>query len=842
MKETKQITLSGEPVKHKVPEGYIADYVSGQLVKSGPEEVEAVQIFSRRLIEEYGYSKDQIQTRPQFRIRASPSGEEKYPIDIAVFRDNNKTYNNLFMIVECKRKNRADGFEQLKIYMGLSSAQVGVWFNGHEHLYIQKIIDRQGNVIYKELPNIPKKGQRIEDIGKFRRADLRPPVNLKAIFRDIRNHLAGMTVGITRDETLAQEIINLLFCKIYDEINTAPDDQVTFRAGAGEPLEDVKKRIFTLFNEKVKIEYADIFDTSDNINLDPESLTYVVGELQNFYIKDAERDAIAEAFEVFIGPALRGGEGQFFTPRNVIKMMIDILDPSPREYIIDPACGSGGFLIVALEHVWKKLESEGKRKGWSAEVLATQKREIATRYFRGIDKDRFLAKVTKAYMAVVGDGRGGVFCENSLEVPSEWHPATQEKIRLNSFDVLLTNPPHGSKIPVKGEKILGQYDLGKLWKRDKESKEWEIISIPREKQPPQVLFIERCLQLLKPGGRMGIILPESLFGNPTHGYIMTYLRKKAKLLGLISMPEELFQPYTHNKTCVAFIEKTQHKEDYPIFMAIVKWCGHDSRGNKIPYDDVPKIAQNFLIFQKNVTDLLYSRLGFVKRLSEIRSNIFIPKYYDPEIISELEDLKATHDLISVEQLVKDKVLAISTGVEIGRLSYGTGIVPFVRTSDMSNWELKVDPKHGVDERIYIKYRSKADVKEHDILMVRDGTYLVGTTCMITKYDTKILFQSHIYRLRVLKPDLLSPFLLLATLSSSIVKKQIKAKQFTQDIIDTLGNRIMELILPIPKDEKLKEKIISQTKKIIEERAELRQKARQISIEVTGKVESDFILD
>lgn len=693
----------------------------------------------------------------------------------------------------------------------------------------------QGNVISEEPSSIPKKGPCREDIDKFRRADLRPPINLKAIFRDIRNHLAGMAIGITRDETLAQEIIYLIFCKIYDEINTAPDGQVTFRVRTGETPEDVKKRICNLFN-KVKVEYADVFNRGDKINLDPESLTYVVGELQNFCIKDAERDALVEAFEVFIGPALRGSEGQFFTPRNVIKMMIDILDPSPGEYIIDPACGSGGFLIVALEHIWKKLESESKRKGWPAEILVTQKRESAARYFRGIDKDRFLVKVTKAYLAIVGDGRGGIFCENSLEVPSEWNHATQEKIQLNSFDVLITNPPHGSKIPIKGEKMLGQYDLAKIWKRDKKSKEWEKTGVLREKQPPQVLFIERCLQLLKPGGRMGIILPESLFCNPMHGYIMTYLRKKAKLIGLISMPDELFQPYTHNKICVAFIEKTPPEEDYPIFMAIVKWCGHDSRGNKIPYDDVPKIVPNFIRFQENPNNLSYNRLGFVKKLSEIKFNVFLPKYYNPQIIDELESLKRTHNLTSIKQLVKDKVLAISTGVEIGKLSYGTGEIPFIRTSDISNWELKIDPKHSVEEKIYMQYHSKADIKEHDILMVRDGTYLVGTTCMISKYDTKILFQSHIYRLRVLKPNIISPFLLLATLNAPIVKKQITAKQFTQGIIDSLGNRIMELMLPIPKDAKLKKRIITQTKKIVEDRAELRQKARQISMEVAGNAE------
>jgi len=288
---------------------------------------------------------------------------------------------------------------------------------------------------------------------------------------------------------------------------------------------------------------------------------------------------------------------------------------------------------------------------------------------------------------------------------------------------------------------------------------------------------------------------------------------------------------------VAIIEKTEPEEDYPIFMAIVKWCGHDSRGNPIPYDDLPKVASNFRAFKENHDYLPYSRLGFMRRLSEIKSNIFMPQYYDPEVGAELERLKATHELVIIEQLVKDKVLKISTGVEIGKLTYGTGSVPFVRTSDISNWEIKVDPKHGISEETYLKFSSKADVKERDILMVRDGTYLVGTTCMITKYDTKMLFQSHIYRLRILKPEIFSPFLLLATLNTPIVKRQIRAKQFTQDIIDSLGNRIMELILPIPKDKALRERIINETRKIIEERAELREKAKRIAEKVIGKIGS-----
>ncbi len=218
-----------------------------------------------------------------------------------------------------------------------------VWFNGSDHIYLQKILDKQGNVTYKILTEIPKKGQSVKDIGKHKRQDLQSPQNLKSVFKDIRNHLVGMTTGITRDEALAQEIINILFCKIWDEIYTNPDDMVTVRAGVDETATAIKQRISNLFENKVKKEYSDVFTESDTISLDEQSLLYVVSSLQNYCITEADRDAIGEAFEVFIGPALRGSEGQFFTPRNAVKMIVDIIDPNTDELVFDPACGSWGI-------------------------------------------------------------------------------------------------------------------------------------------------------------------------------------------------------------------------------------------------------------------------------------------------------------------------------------------------------------------------------------------------------------------------------------------------------------------------------------------------------------------
>ncbi len=242
-----KISASGE-----LKAGYILDYISGQAVKATPEEIDAVQVFARRLVEDYGYPKEYIQTRPQYRVRRHPSDEEKsYPVDIAVFRPSKKIEENLFMVVECKKKTRKDGIAQLKLYLDMSPTEVGVWFNGNEHEYLRKVHYKDGSRTYEPLPNIPRFGQRIEDIGLFKRKDLKKPSNLKSVFRDIRNHLAGMTTGITRDEALAQEIINILFCKILDEQETEPNETVNFRAGVGENPKDVRKRILDIFQRVI---------------------------------------------------------------------------------------------------------------------------------------------------------------------------------------------------------------------------------------------------------------------------------------------------------------------------------------------------------------------------------------------------------------------------------------------------------------------------------------------------------------------------------------------------------------------------------------------------------------
>jgi type I restriction enzyme M protein len=850
--ETEEPEEGAIPDSSSAARGFIEDYISGQLVKATAEETEAVQVFSRRLVEDYGYPKANVQTRPQWRVRSSPGSKRSFPVDIAVFKSAEHTFDNLLMVVECKRPQRKDGIEQLELYMDMSQAEFGVWFNGDDHYYVRKVVHSGGTREWDPLPGLPKFGQRVEDIGLYLRRDLVKPSNLKAVFRDIRNHLAGNTPGITRDETLAVQLINLLFCKIYDEVNTAADDMVSFRRGHKDHPRDVCKRVLELF-EEVRQEYPDVIEDTDAITLDPGSVAYVVGELQPYTLIEADRDAIGEAFEIFVGPVLRGPEGQFFTPRNVVRALVEMADPKPGEMIIDPACGSGGFLTVALEYIWEQLEEEGRKKGWSETVLERRKRDVATRTLRGLDKDGFLAKCTKAYMAILGDGRGGVFrIDSSLAPRSQWPAQIQEKIPFNAFHVVLTNPPFGKKIRVTGADVLKQYDMGHKWVTDRATKQKEMTDQLQKDFPPQLLFLERSLQLLQPGGRLGIVLPESLFGSPSYSHVIRWLQQKADILAIAAMPEPLFKTGgkqgTHTKVCIVLLRKKPANEPpASMFMADAKWCGHDSRGNptirkeadgrEVVLDDIPTIAANYVSYRDRKLKV-GDHLGFAQSRSEIIDTILIPKYYDPEIRQRLAELAETHDLITIGDLIESGDITISTGVEVGKMAYGTGEIPFIRTSDLSNWELKADPKHGVSDDLYAVYKGKFsekfDVCEGDILLVKDGTYLVGTSAVVSYLDTKILYQSHLLRIRVDNPDVIDPWLLFTGLNSPIVKRQIRAKRFTQDIIDTLGKRLSEVLVPVPRDRETRMRIARQTKNAVQTRARLREETRLLAIEIEGE--------
>jgi hypothetical protein len=218
------------------------------------------------------------------------------------------------------------------------------------------------------------------------------------------------------------------------------------------------------------------------------------------------------------------------------------------------------------------------------------------------------------------------------------------------------------------------------------------------------------------------------------------------------------------------------------------------------------------------------QLAFQCKAADIRHDILIPKYYDPSVSECLGRLSGSCDLLTIDQLISDGLIVLKTGDEIGRLAYGTGSTPFVRTSDLGAYELKTDPKHGINDVVWGQFEKGQDTTEGDILLVRDGTYLVGSSALIQEEDLPLLFCGGIYKLSFPKPKKFSPGLCYALLNIPIVRQQMRNKQFTRDVIDTLGHRIREVILPVPKDVKVRSAVgkfvYSACKKRVALRAEL----------------------
>lgn len=805
-------------------ESKIIDYISGIEINSSPEETEAVQVFSKQLVEDYGYNKKQIQTRPQYRVKSRPSDVKKeYPVDIAVFGDSKKNDDEIYIIVECKRRTRKDGKKQLEDYLRFCKATLGVWFNGDERLFLRKI-EKGGQVIFEEIPNIPKSGQHIEDIGKFKKEDLKPSNNLKAVFKSIRNHLAANATGATRSEFLAQQLINIIFCKLYDEKYTPNDEFMKFRAGVVEKPKDIEKRIVSLFNE-VKENMPEVIDSTDKISLDANSVAYVVGELQNYSLMNSTRDVIVDAFETFIGNALKGEQGQFFTPRNVVQMLVHFVSPSETDKVIDPACGSGGFLVDALKYVWNNAEKKYAKLKWKDKDIEKQKISIATNNFRGLDKDYFLSKVAKAYMNLVGDGTTGIFNEDSLDIPSNWKPETQLKIQVGTFDVVLTNPPFGKELKVTGEDKLKQYDLGYDWKKVGNGS-FRTNNIKSEIQP-QFLFIERCFQLLKDKGKLAIILPETFFHAPKMHHVM-HLFKQHNIMALYDLPHNTFRPY-NNAKCVALIIQKNVPQQALINMAVAEQIGHDHNGKPmyrwdlktekldktLIWDDVPMIINEF-----NNPALPKKYTFLVKQELVTKQDIFVPRYYwnsREKEIAEAAKVKGC-SLVTINQLIKEGVLTTFDGHGSPESdNKGNGDVPYIRVKDIVNWEAYKDPTALIPMHVFKSMRREDKrLLEGDLLFVRRGSYRIGSVALVSPYDTEVLLTREILVIRIknLKNQYdITPYYLIYLISHYLVQLQMYNKVLIETTLPNIANRWGELKLPIHNDIKIRKRVSDKVKDI-----------------------------
>lgn len=601
-----------------IPDGKICDYIDSKFRNDTPEEY-VRQNIEKRLVIEHKYIKERIKIEYTLQL-----GSKKPRADIVIFPQDNTNFfqENIQIIIECKNdkiepQNNKEGIGQLKSYMSACpNCEWGMWTNGKFKAVFRKIINAKKEIEFIEFNDIPSADGSIDDIDKPKRNKLKRAVedNLLFVFRTCHNHIY-VTDGLQKPPAFF-ELLKIIFCKIEDERNipnqlefyttseerSNPDGQLT-----------VKNRISKIF-EKVKKKYNKIFDQNDEITLLPRSLAYIVSELQKYSLLNTHIDIKGKAYEEIVGANLRGDRGEFFTPRNIMQMTVDMLSPKPDEKILDPACGTGGFLVIAMNYVIEHLKGAMTREfkkdetEWSTsdhQIVRDRTAEIASNNFFGFDINPDLVKSTKMNMVMNNDGSGNILRIDSLLPPHEWSDEfkknLQEVLKLDKskitneksiefFDVIVTNPPFGSKIPIKDSHILSQFEIAYIW--EKSGGGWLKTNRLQSSVPPEQLFIERCLQLLKPGGRMGIVLPDSILGAPGLGYIRQWLIKNTYIIASIDLHADTFQPRNGTQTSILILQKkskdqlqdevkTGKMKDYNIFMAMVEKIGHDKRGNPI---------------------------------------------------------------------------------------------------------------------------------------------------------------------------------------------------------------------------------------------------------------------
>ena len=598
---------------------YIRDIKSGKLrvifdesdQKSRPEEV-VRQLWLHKLNNIYKYPLDYIDTEKSIHF-----GREIHAkaADIIVYKKDKITP---YIIVEVKSPTEKKGIEQLKSYLSAEGAEIGLWSNGVKRIILYRPYPKEFD---DTLPDLPSFEQTIDDLLDAKKT-LFEYTTTKSDLKEIIKSMEELVLANAGVDVFT-EVFKLIYAKLYDEreakINR-PDKEIHFRK-----YKDTSKTyaiINELFKKAIK-KWPSIFNENENIKLSPEHLSVVVGELEKARLFGSDLSIIDEAFEYLIPEVAKGKKGQYFTPRHVISMAVKMLDPKQNEYVVDPAAGSGGFLINTMYWVRDNhLNSSDESMN-----------DYAKEYIWGIDFAEEISKVSRALMLIAGDGRSHMFKLNSLD-PREWRGEDQESLEARSqfqkrllsldnpsdndenritfrylnFDVLLTNPPFAGEIKDNG--ILRQYFFGK--------KKGKLVN----KVERHILFIERTLDMIRSGGRLAIVLPQGVFNNTNMEYVREYLFDKARILAVVGLHGNTFKPHTGTKTSVLFLQKWGKEagkplKDYPIFMAVSKKSGkdnsgdyiykkdpngnyaHNVRGRKTLDHDLDEIADEFIKFAKS---------------------------------------------------------------------------------------------------------------------------------------------------------------------------------------------------------------------------------------------------
>jgi len=550
----------GVRVFRKEGKSYIHCLLRDKDYRYKPEELVRQHVL-RELTSKLGYTKGQIKL--EVGVVMGSAVHEK-PADVVVYTDDARTTERL--IVELKKPKRKDGVEQLKSYMNATGVPFGWWTNGSDS---QFLVRTDPNDFSLRLTRVPSAGESLADIDEpLTKGRLRPVADLLDLLRSCEDEILAHQNVNTFDE-----LFKIIYAKLYDErMNlAAPTDVAAFRIGLTEDSAAAAKRVRDLYG-KARNKWKGIF--KDDIELTDDNLAFVIASLQEYeFVGEKSGDILGVAFEALINPETKGDKGQYFTPRHVVDMCVQMLNPRLDETVLDPACGSSGFLIKAMKHVNRYIESKW---GVNPDQAAEHRKDYAQEKLVGMDNDPRLVRVAKAYMIIENDGRSNIHQADSLD-PKSWESELKKK--LDDVAMILTNPPFAGAI--KTPTTLSQYDL--TYKGDPAKNK------PSKEMVRAILFLERSLTILQPGGRMAIVLPQGLMNNVNDAYVREYIDSRARILGVIGLHEYTFLPFTRTKTSVLLLQKWEEDEarpdDYEIFFDVSRRPGKNSYGQPVWLED-----------------------------------------------------------------------------------------------------------------------------------------------------------------------------------------------------------------------------------------------------------------
>ncbi|MEW6654168.1 MAG: N-6 DNA methylase, partial [Bacteroidota bacterium] len=614
--------------------------------------------------------------------------------------------------------------------------------------------------------------------------------NLLKRFEEIHDYIYAND-GLSPQQTL-EEFVKILFIKISDEnektnlfsISAEEWDYIK----SGKINQTFTERISNLF-EKTKQEFIDIFENDDRIKLSVVSLGFTVNKLQSISLLDSSQDAKGLAFQKFLSHHEKDGRGQFFTPEPVIEFCVDMIQPKPNETIIDPACGSGGFLMSSLKYL---------QRNYSA--LKTS--ETVSQHLFGLDINKSIARIAKMKLLLESNEKTNVICINSLEDIDNIKLSISNK---DGFDVVLTNPPFGAKIT--NRTTLSKFDLGHKWSNHKN--EFHKTKNVYPNQNAEILFIERCIQLLKEGGRMAIVLPNGNFENPSLEYLRYYIKLKTKILAIVNLPQETFIPYgTGVKTSLLFLEKDTPNltKQYPIFFGRVTKLGYQGNKNGTPvyqkdrYGQIIKDSNGQPIIDEDFSKIIDTYKDFLKGKEIESNNAFSINYnklngrfdfdfYSPEnrrMFTHLDNCKTVR-LGEICEIVKIKSKKLKE-------QYST--VEYVELSDINthSYEIINSTTYQVHE---LPSRASYELKEGDII-----TAIAGNSVGTRKHATAIVTQDFEGSIctngfRVLRNFKIDIYYLLYFLKSEIFLKQMFMYRTGAAIPNVSDNDLLNIVIHVP---------------------------------------------